>query len=401
MAVINWGLPTETSLYTDVLDYIDLRLKDAAMQFPTTNTYTNLPTNTISFRSNKWQYWNGASWIDLRNYSAATPEYYDIGILGTAINIRGVAAAVNGGTGKSSYVVGDLLTASSTTALSAIAAPIYGKVLLSQGSSTAAMPVWGSVNLQDHVTSILNVANGGTGVTTLSGLVKANGTSAFTAAVEGTDYAAAVHTHSYLSLAGGTITGGLTNTTTTTNSLTQAGDIGGSYASWNTTRSACIQLDAPTNTSAYMVWRVTKQGERHIGAMEAYAGGTSSSVPTVTMHVGTTTNGFTFQQGGNFSCTGAIVATGNVTAYSDLRLKTKVKTIENALDKTCKLRGVSFDKDGQSNIGVIAQEVEQVIPEVVRNNEEYKSVAYGNIVGLLIEAIKELNAKVERLENDR
>ena len=102
MAEIKWGLPTQTSLYTDVLTLIDSRLNAVAMQFPTSNTYTSLPTNAISFRSSKWQYWNGASWIDLRNYSAATPEYYDIGILGTASNVRGVVAAVNGGTGKSS-----------------------------------------------------------------------------------------------------------------------------------------------------------------------------------------------------------------------------------------------------------------------------------------------------------
>ena len=93
---------------------------------------------------------------------------------------------------------------------------------------------------------------------------------------------------------------------------------------------------------------------------------------------------------------GNLTATGNVTAYSDARLKTDVDTIENALDKVTKLRGVSFTKvdTDERGIGVIAQEIEEILPEVVQEGA-YKSVAYGNIVGLLIEAIKELKAQVD------
>ena len=61
------------------------------------------------------------------------------------------------------------------------------------------------------------------------------------------------------------------------------------------------------------------------------------------------------------------------------------------------MRGVYFDKDGKANTGVIAQEIEKVLPEVVFSGE-YKSVAYGNIVGVLIEAVKTLTKRVEELE---
>ena len=118
-----------------------------------------------------------------------------------------------------------------------------------------------------------------------------------------------------------------------------------------------------------------------------------------TDQVGITTGGVSrgiFSSAG-LNVTGAIVASGNVTAYSDARLKTNVKTIDNALNKVSNMRGVYFDKDDKRNTGVIAQEIEKVLPEVVMDGE-YKSVAYGNIVGVLIEAIKELNAKVEKLE---
>ena len=92
-----------------------------------------------------------------------------------------------------------------------------------------------------------------------------------------------------------------------------------------------------------------------------------------------------------------VTAVGNVAAYSDERLKTNVRTIDAALHKVSQMRGVYFDKDDKASVGVIAQEMEKVLPEVVQDGE-YKSVAYGNIVGVLIEAIKELQAKVDRLE---
>jgi hypothetical protein len=96
---------------------------------------------------------------------------------------------------------------------------------------------------------------------------------------------------------------------------------------------------------------------------------------------------------------GSILASGDVTAFSDIRLKSNIKTIDSALEKVQKLRGVYFTKDDKNSIGVIAQEVEEVIPEVVADNGDYKSVAYGNMVGLLIEAIKELKQEIEVLKN--
>ena len=107
---------------------------------------------------------------------------------------------------------------------------------------------------------------------------------------------------------------------------------------------------------------------------------------------------------------GNVTATGNVTAYSDARLKTNVNTINDALSIVGKLRGVSFDwkESGKHSVGVIAQEVEKVLPEVVLTQEtsdeankekrEIKSVDYGKIVGVLINAINELKAEVDELK---
>ena len=102
------------------------------------------------------------------------------------------------------------------------------------------------------------------------------------------------------------------------------------------------------------------------------------------------------------SLSGSFTATGNITAYSDERLKENVETIEGALDKVSQMRGVTYNykselNDGQRGTGVIAQEMQQVMPEVVQEGE-YLSVAYGNIVGILIEAIKEQQKEIEELK---
>ena len=97
---------------------------------------------------------------------------------------------------------------------------------------------------------------------------------------------------------------------------------------------------------------------------------------------------------------GTVYATGDITALSDISMKDNIVTITSALNTVDKLRGVHYNlKDtGESKIGLIAQEVKNVLPEVVVDNGNQIGIAYQNIVAVLIEAIKELNQKVEKLE---
>ena len=112
---------------------------------------------------------------------------------------------------------------------------------------------------------------------------------------------------------------------------------------------------------------------------------------------GTAGNAITFITAMTLDASSNLTVTGNVTAYSDARLKTNVRTVPDALGLVQKMRGVFFDKDDAPSVGVIAQEMEEVLPEVVHNGE-YKSVAYGNIVGVLIEAIKAQQAQIDELK---
>ena len=107
---------------------------------------------------------------------------------------------------------------------------------------------------------------------------------------------------------------------------------------------------------------------------------------------------FTFQR-----TTGDFTATGDVTANSDIRIKENLEPIVDGLEKVEQLTGYTYNRtdreDERRHAGVIAQEVEQVLPEVVHEDDDgIKSVAYGNMVGLLIESIKELSAEVKTLK---
>lgn len=103
---------------------------------------------------------------------------------------------------------------------------------------------------------------------------------------------------------------------------------------------------------------------------------------------------------GYFDTTGNFFATGNIAATSDERFKSDIKTLTNALELVQSLRGASFLKNGVPDIGFIAQEVQKVVPCLVKENEDgYLSVVYGNITAILVEAVKVLAARVEQLEN--
>jgi len=111
----------------------------------------------------------------------------------------------------------------------------------------------------------------------------------------------------------------------------------------------------------------------------------------------------------NLVVSGSLNVTGDITAYStsDERLKTNVTPILDSLNKIGEIQGYEYDwidNDHHTNtghdIGVIAQEIEKIAPEAVITRENgYKAVKYEKLVPILIQAVKELNEKVNKLEN--
>jgi len=115
--------------------------------------------------------------------------------------------------------------------------------------------------------------------------------------------------------------------------------------------------------------------------------------------------GRNFTNGGN-NIAGNFTATGDITAFSDRRLKDNINPIENALDKIKQLEGVTFTRNDledteRIHIGLIAQDVEKILPELVKTETdelETKSVNYQNMVVVLIEAVKDQQKQIDELK---
>jgi hypothetical protein len=109
--------------------------------------------------------------------------------------------------------------------------------------------------------------------------------------------------------------------------------------------------------------------------------------------VGIGTGGVTLIATGGFTCT------GNVTAYSDRRLKSNLQTIEGALDKLEIICGFTYDKDGVRDAGLIAQDVQVVLPEAVVERGGYLALNQAAVMGLVVNSINELREQVRGLTN--
>ena len=132
------------------------------------------------------------------------------------------------------------------------------------------------------------------------------------------------------------------------------------------------------------------------------------TAPSVTAGSAQTfTEEFRMEADGDFHADGDVYAfSGSV--GSDIALKENINVIDNALDKVSQLKGVSFDwkrKDRGSSVGLIAQDVEKVLPELVKEttalggNDSHKNLNYNGIIGLLVESIKELKEEITELKN--
>lgn len=226
--------------------------------------------------------------------------------------------------------------------------------------------------------------------------------------------------------AGDTMTGNLTIQSGANQMWITLGSSGGyfygdaSLAGWYKTGGGHVRWDVNTgnfNTNgsitggALAVGAVTcttinTQGNTiTVGAIAASGAITSGAITSAAISCTTlNTNGNTLTTGtinaGAINGT-TITASVDLVLSSDVRIKDDIRTITDALDLVGKMRGVSYvRKDTRKpSVGVIAQEIEQVIPAVVHTDENgYKAVAYANLVGVLIEAVKELSARLEKVE---
>ncbi len=205
----------------------------------------------------------------------------------------------------------------------------------------------------------------------------------------------------------------------TTGQLTAGGDrglirgaiAGGAWVDWRD-RPAGVLVDCQdSQNQAYNIWKATHWGLYHIAAMGVHAGGGNA---TVVMHVGGSDYSFAFN--GDFTA-GAAVYCNDVYIRSDRRLKINVEDYkENAVDKVNKLKVKTYDKVKSLSdrevigheIGIIAQDLQEVLPEAVStsnvgsqdNPEEILTISNSSVNALLIKAVQEMTAKMEEMSKE-
>ena len=167
--------------------------------------------------------------------------------------------------------------------------------------------------------------------------------------------------------------------------------------------------NVPINQSAHSISLVKGVQPGSNGRLAFYSGSASLttanglivSQSSTTVSVGINVNESTdFPLTNALEVSGSIRTSASVFQSSDERLKSNIETVIDGLATIVSSRGVTFDKDGSKNAGVIAQEIQKTIPEVVsEDNNGYLSVNYSGIIGYLIEAIKELKTEIDDLKS--
>jgi hypothetical protein len=302
-------------------------------------------------------------------------------------------AAVAGGTysGDDSITTIGTVTAGSVTAILPTGV-VSGSSQVSLGSASGNIAL-ATQTTGDYVASLVagtNITlsnNSGEGATPTIGLTNNSTTIGTTAISLGSSSTTLAGLTSVTSTA---FVGALTGNASTATTLATARAINGV----NFDGSAAITVTAAAGTLS--------------GATLA-SGVTASSLTSVGTLTSLTVSGATAT--GALTVTGAITATGDITAFytSDKRHKNNIQTIPNALEKVTKLNGVTWEWNDDVNevtkstpkTGLIAQEVQEVLPEVVKTRDDgFLALDYSKMMGLMVEAIKEQQSQIEKLRMD-
>jgi hypothetical protein len=313
----------------------------------------------------------------------------------------GTVAGTNGGTGQSTYAVGDLLQGGATNTLTKLAAVATGNALISGGVTTASS--WGKIGLTTHVSGTLPVANGGTNASA-AGITAFNNITGYTAA----------------GATGTTSTNLVFSTSPTFTTSIDGGATFGAFAS-----STALTI-GHTGTGAASTTNIATAALTGAFAKTVNIGTGGTTGSTTTINIGTSIGCSTIHRGslvvGSVTASttdGAIFASNNITAFaaSDIKFKTNIQTITNAVEKVQLIGGKTFDWTDEymqamggedsyfmrkSDAGVIAQDVHKAIPELTREREDGSlAVDYPKLVALAFAAIAELKAEIDELKKDK
>ena len=322
----------------------------------------------------------------------------------------------------SGLTAGGVAYGSATTTIATNSAGTSGQALLSGG---AGAPTWGTLGLAyggTGQTSAQSAINALAGAVTSAQYLRGNGTNVVMSAIQASDVPTLNQNTSGSS---GSCTGNSATATTAaacsgnSATATTAASCSGNSAT-ATTAASCSGNSATATSAGALTGRpsitvaglstsdgtngfiVLSNGSganpgytafyNNAGTRVGYCGWNNGSQLMLEVE-----NGYT-----GWYCSGTFTGSGDVIAYSDAKLKTDLQIIDNALDKVSQINGYTFvrtDKDDKTRkAGLIAQEVRKVLPEVVTESDGTLGVSYGNMVALLVEALKEERKAREALE---
>ena len=335
----------------------------------------------------------------------------------TSTTQAATANAVKTAYDRSSWSTGSFTSATASLSTGTGAVVITGG--LGVGGAVYAASFSGSIDGDDIDSGTINVNRLPDASTIAQGVVQLNNLTTSTSTTQAATANAVKSAYDRSSWSTGSFTSATASTSTGTGAVVITGGLGVGGAVYATSFSGSIDgddIDSGTinvnrlpdaSTIAQGVVQLnnlttstsTTQAATANAVKTAYDRSSwSTGVFTSTTDSTSTTSG-ALQVRGGLGVAKKIYAGDDITAFSDKRFKSNIERIESALDKVCQMGGYTFDHRGERKTGVLAQEVKEVLPEAVYGSEETTySVAYGNLAGILIEAIKELRNEIQQLK---
>lgn len=363
------------------------------------------------------------------NFSTGTFTWptFNQNTTGTAAGLSATLVATSGGTGLSSYAVGDLLFASTTTALSKLADVATGNALISGGVGVS--PSWGKIGLTTHVSGTLPIANGGTGSTSTTYCnLASNVTGTLPIANGGTGSTTknfidltTNQTSAGIKTFAGIATGGATPVTIGT-ATTNPGATGIQSQAYNFDATTSIYRNLGTivisNTATGNFGFESNGNFTAPGLITSTGGGGFSALypnsvvigagNTGMASTGTTQIGWQIAGSNVMEVTSAgstFNVTGTYGTISDSRAKENITPARSYLNDLCKLNVVNYNLKNTTDklLGFVAQEVEKVMPGLVETTEnsnypeieDFKAVKTSVLIPMLVQSVQELKAELD------
>lgn len=315
-------------------------------------------------------------------------------------------SAIKGGTGLTSYSTGDIIYSSSANTLSKLSIGTAGQVI----KSILGVPAWSSLSSSDITTALgFTPVQQGTGTGQLSNVVKIGwNNSNLLLQIDAINFGASwpISVTGNAATVTSVIASQITSGTLATARLGSGTASSNTYLRGDSTWAVLDALPSQTgNVGKYLTTNGSTTSWSTVAEGASLSDSTTTdapfSIPFSDLTSGTFSTAYINSSSLYFNPSSGTLNSISFNSLSDVRFKTDLVQITQALDKLEQLTGYTFSmiESNTRSSGLIAQDLQKVLPESVGGNEDKLTVNYGAVMGLIVEAIKELNSKVDAIQN--